>query len=633
VPLPDARTARVVRISLRCGLLSFVLTAFLCALTNAHADARPATRSERTPAQPDVASELAAKYAPVIYIRDQRQACDTRGSPYVPVPVDFVLNAEEIVLRRHQDGRTSDVMQAPAAGDLHGKDSSYFLDFPGNPRRPGCRYERDFIARSDAYTPTAYARIAYEEGHDGFALQYWLFYYFNHWNNQHEGDWEMIQLTFAGPTVADALLQEPTGVGYSQHAGGERSSWHDDKLAKEGDRPVSFAAAGANANQFEPNVILGRGDNGTGFGCDDARRPSRRVQLDAVLVQEPASASDEFAWLSFDGRWGQRARWEFNAPTGPNDKRAWREPFSWQESLRPGSVIVPSGDVFGLNAVNLFCDAVWHLSTPFATLLHLPRVVFLVGLTAGAGVLAFGATRTRYRPIDHHPLRRSRRFGQLLTAAALLYWRNAALFLGVAALFIPAGLLIAAVQWVLFQLGWDDTISHFFEFDVAVKAVLALALGSVGTGIVYWFVSTATIAAVARIEQGRNTGVVALYRDVLSRLPALALPRVKALAIVIVLAMTTVGIPWAIRHACRWAFIEQAVLLDGAPSRDAAAMSAHAGGCPYLRRSGSYWRQHSPSCCSSGRQLALASSTSRVRSSSRSQYRSSRRPRCRCTSI
>lgn len=72
------------------------------------------------------------------------------------------------------------------------------MDFPGNPKRPGFVYERDFLARSDQFAPTSYTHIVGEEGRDGFALQYWLFYYFNHWNNTHEGDWEMIQLTFAG---------------------------------------------------------------------------------------------------------------------------------------------------------------------------------------------------------------------------------------------------------------------------------------------------------------------------------------------------------------------------------------------------------------------------------------------------
>jgi hypothetical protein len=572
---PRRRNAvRNVRFLLAAGFMVWALLAVSVLLRHAaHAEFEPAI----SPAtQADAAEELAQKHAPIVYIRDQRESCDTRGSPYVPVPVEFVLEVEEIVLRRHQGGRTTDEGRAVTAADLYGKDETYFLDFPGNPKRPGCQFERDFLARAGDYTPTTYAHIAYEEGRDGFALQYWLFYYFNHWNNQHEGDWEMIQLTFAGPTLADALMQEPTGVGYSQHAGGERSDWGDEKLTKEGDRPVAFVAAGANANQFEPNVILGRGDNGTGFGCDDARKPSRRVALEAVLVEEPAAASDTFAWLTFDGRWGERAPWEFNGPTGPNDKRAWTEPFSWQEGLRPSSIIVPSGDIVGLNAVNLFCDVVWYASTPFALLVQLPPAVFAVGLLAGVGALAYAATRTQYSPIVAEPLRRSRHFGQIITAAARLYRQHVSLFLGIGSLFIPAGFVVAAIQWLLFQLGWEDTVSRFFEYDLAVKAAIALALGNLTAGVVYWFVTTATIAAVARIERQRANAVMGDYRDVFNKFAALAVPRLKALAIVTLLSITIVGIPWAIRNGYRWAFIEEAVLIDGASRRDATASSVRA---------------------------------------------------------
>ena len=526
--------------------------------------------------QDDATRQLAERYAPVVYLRDQEGPCDTRGSPYAPVPVEFLFEIENIVLKRHDGGRTTEEERAITAADLYGKDDTYFLDFPGNPKRPGCTYERDYVARTDAYPPTAYAHVAYEDGRDGFALQYWLFYYFNHWNNTHEGDWEMIQLNFEGPTPADALTQEPSGVGYSQHAGGERSSWDDDKLSKEGARPVAFIAAGANANQFEPNIILGRGDNGTGFGCDDARRPSRRVALDVQLMEEPASASDEFAWLNFDGRWGERAPWEFNGPTGPSDKRAWTEPFSWHEDLRPSSVIVPSGDTLGLNAVNFFCDAVWYLSTPFAYLVRLPAWASLAGVVGVFACIGLIATRTRYRPVLTESLRERRRFGQVLSSAARLYRLRALLFIGIGLIFIPAGFVEAAIQWVVLRTPFFDTLAGFFADHRFVDIAVALALGSIAANIVYWFVLAATLAAVARIERNRVNGVSADYGDVFRAFAALAVPRLKALGIVFVLALTVVGIPWAIRNTVRWAFIEETILLDGTPSASAAATSARA---------------------------------------------------------
>ena len=534
----------------------------------------PQAKPVRSPTTTSEAAEaLAQKYAPIVYIRDQREACDTRGSPYLPAPVDFLFGQPDIVLRQHVNGRTTDVGGNVDAADLYGLDDSYFLDFPGNPKRPGCRYEQDYLSRSDAYTPTTYAHIAYEEDREGFALQYWFFYYFNHWNNTHEGDWEMIQLTFEGPTPVEALSQEPLGVGYSQHGSGERSSWDDSKFTREEGRPVSFVAAGANANQFEPNIILGRGDNGTGFGCDDATRPSRRAEPQVVLVSEPEDAASEFAWLAFDGRWGERAPWEFNGPTGPNDKRAWTQPFSWQEDLRPSSIIVPSRDTVGPNAVNVFCDVVWYLSAPFAQLLRLPPVVILAGLVATAGGFAFLATRTSYRPILLEPLRRRRRVGQILTASWRIYRLDWRLFLGVAALFVPVGLLIAGLQWLVFRLPYEDTVAGFFGDQLIVKVVIALAFGNLAASITYWTVIAGCLAAVARIDRGQRNSVLADYRDIIRKLAALVVPRLKSLAVVILLALTVIGAPFALWFAYRWAFIEEAVLLDDASRTDAMAQS------------------------------------------------------------
>src|SRR5207344_3083832 len=79
--------------------------------------------------------------------------------------------------------------------------------------------------------PTVYAHVATESAYPNrLSLQYWLYYPFNDWNNTHEGDWEMIQLVFDAPDAEQALRQDPAQIGYSQHEGAERGTWHDDKL-------------------------------------------------------------------------------------------------------------------------------------------------------------------------------------------------------------------------------------------------------------------------------------------------------------------------------------------------------------------------------------------------------------------
>ena len=119
-------------------------------------------------------------------------------------------------------------------------------------------------------------RDASRGGPGKLALQYWLFYVFNDWNNPHEGDWEMIQLNFDAATAAEALQQPPVEVGYSQHEGAERASWDASKLELvDGTHPVVNVAAGSHANFFGQALYLGSSAS-QGVGCDDTRGPGRR---------------------------------------------------------------------------------------------------------------------------------------------------------------------------------------------------------------------------------------------------------------------------------------------------------------------------------------------------------------------
>ena len=101
-------------------------------------------------------------------------------------------------------GTRSDLVKiGPTARDLTGGLYDYHLDFPGDALSPGCGYEQWARRISEGHEPTVYAHVATDPRHPGrLALQYWLFYVYNDWNNLHEGDWEMIQLDFDAATAA-----------------------------------------------------------------------------------------------------------------------------------------------------------------------------------------------------------------------------------------------------------------------------------------------------------------------------------------------------------------------------------------------------------------------------------------------
>ena len=143
-----------------------------------------------------------------------------------------------------------------------------------------------------------YAHVATDPAFPGkLALQYWLFYVFNDWNNLHEGDWEMIQLDFDASTPAEALRQAPVDIGYSQHEGAERAAWTDDKLERiDGTHPVVHPADGSHANFYGEALYLGSSAS-EGVGCDDTRGPT----FDVRPVVKTIPSDEALARAAFPG--------------------------------------------------------------------------------------------------------------------------------------------------------------------------------------------------------------------------------------------------------------------------------------------------------------------------------------------
>src|SRR4029077_13828382 len=184
-----------------------ILAAAVAALALAGA-ARAGLSQQRT---------LAERYAPVVRLVAGSESCGP-DSRYVPIDVNLLFGEPTVALR----GAWGDdlVGIGPTAKELGRGLYGYPLDFPGNALQPDCDYLHWQQHLGAERTPTTYAHVATDPAHPGkLALQYWVFYVFNDWNNLHEGDWEMIQLVFDAPTVEAALQQPPVEVGFSQHEG------------------------------------------------------------------------------------------------------------------------------------------------------------------------------------------------------------------------------------------------------------------------------------------------------------------------------------------------------------------------------------------------------------------------------
>ena len=504
------------------------------------------------------AQELAARYSPVLELQPQAKACGS-GEAYRPTSVDIVLGREDVLLR-DPPGRL--VKRAPTSRDLWDLGAGYYLDFPGNPLNPGCGYERQFRRWNDGRRPSVYAHVATDPLHPGkLAVGYWFYCTFNDFTDKHESDWEMAQVDFAESTAAAALQTGPYEVDLPQHAGGERSAWTDTKLQKDGTHPVIYDATGSHANYFGRALYLGRGAR-EGFGCDDTRDATLRLQPKTVLLPDvPSSASAPYAWLAFQGRWGQKEAGINNGPTGPAAKEQWLAPIEWADGLRETSVEVPSGRAFGLSVGNFFCGAVTGSASALNwSLIH--PVPFVALVLLGLLGLLTALARTTWRPPDPHPLRRRRQGGQIFRAATRVYAEHIPVFAAAGVIFIPVYLVAAAIQWVIFHL---TSIAPLVALDGrhgAVTAFLAILLGGVG-GLFASVIATGAVAVIlGELDAGRRVLAGQAYRRVLKRWRSLGKGMAIELGMMLLLTITVVGIPFAIHRFIRWSLFAEACVLD-----------------------------------------------------------------------
>jgi len=525
-------------------------------LLAAAAGARAAAAADASPEQ-----QLADKYAPIVALKEQAKACDTNGEPYRPIPVDDVLGRKDVKL---VDSKGKLIDAAPTAADLFRRGESTYLDFPGSPLNPGCRYEK-WAREIAAGTPTtAYAHVVAQRGKPGkLALQYWFYYPFNDFNNKHESDWEMIQLMFDAGSAADALKRRPTEVGYSQHQGAERASWTDSKLDRKGDHPVVFVAAGSHANFFTNSLWLGHGAQ-EGFGCDDTRGPSRELRTTVVLLPDepPASASAAYAWLAFDGHWGQKASGPNNGPTGPNMKEQWTEPVTWaDEQWRGSSTAVPLTKTIGPTATSFFCSAVAAGSSVYLRFLRTPWLV--LGILAAIVLLGVWLSRrTQWSPALPVPIDQRRSGGQVYRAAGRLYRRYWALFLGIGVIFVPLAALASIFQEIVFAYTGIGTIVAEASDDPVVSGAIALLVGELSTIVATILVTGAAAEAVDRLEEGGHPDARSAYTGIVPNLGALGWAWLRIVVAAGALTFTVVGIPFAIFYLVRKSVTTQACVVE-----------------------------------------------------------------------
>lgn len=442
-------------------LFATALVAALCSVPpTVHAD-------DSSPEQ-----QLAQRWAPIVEVQQQATECGP-GEPYLPTTVDSVLGRDDVVLRA-ADGTV--ITTAPTAADLYDAPADAHLDMPGDALAPGCDYERWFRKANGERPASVYARVATDPDHaDRIVLQYWLFWVFNDWNDKHEGDWEMFQLVFDVPSAEQALGREPIEIAAAQHEGAERRSYDRLHLSEEvrrasDARPVVYPSAGSHATYYSSDRWFGASAS-SGFGCDDTLGPSTTLQPDVILLPEQVTGPDDpFAWLAWEGRWGERQPAFNNGPTGPNTKQQWTHPITWMEEHgRASSVSLPAR---GSAVTDFFCSVSRQASLLLIEFLREPLAIALFLVV----VLALVAWAVR----SNLPI---------LRRASAELRSNRRRFLPISLFVLFSGMVLAAVQSVLLLVPGDETTG------------VALVLGALGNLAVS---VTASASAITLIRDLRN---------------------------------------------------------------------------------------------------------------------------------
>ena len=545
--------------ALRLALLTVALAA---SASPAAAAVNTADNALAPPVDP-AAQQLAERYVPITMLREQRDPpCNTKEEQYQPTSVNLVLGNPTVTLTHEEpDGQLVDVKKAPTAADIAGLRDGYYLDYEGKVLGDTCVYARAFrkLLEEGKAPAVTYAHIAREPNHDGFALQYWFYWYFNQFNDLHEGDWEGMQITFESNTTAGALEEEPSEIILFQHAGGERAGWDEGKVQKQGTHPVVYPAAGSHANKYTAALYLGSSAE-AGVGCDNTQGPHRELRpVVRTIPSDPAAAAEAYPWITFEGRWGALQRALFHGPTGPNMKTQWAAPMEWAADWRDRSYAVPTGGVLGTGATDLFCSGVERGSAALSKLLLNPGATVLV-LGLILSLLVFAVVKATWTPVAPMRVGRRRSWGQILSVSGRMYVKRFRLFVGLGLFLIPITVVIAAVQWLL--VSGIDAISSVTGSLAGSLAYIALVVGTTLTLLGLGLVQAATACALVEIDAGRDVGPVDAYRLALRRIRPLLGAIAIFVAALVVLTTSVVGIPVAVWLAVRWSLLAPVVELE-----------------------------------------------------------------------
>jgi hypothetical protein len=269
-----------------------------------------------------------------------------------------------------------------------------------------------------------------------------------------------------------------------------------------------------------------------------------------VIVPDEIDPNGEFAWLLYEGRWGERQAGPFNGVVGPSFNSRWIDPWETTDNWRNFSIVVPEPDsTLGPTMTETFCNLVESGSQvlifakvyPWATL---PAIGLVIA------VFVFFYRRSRY----------------LLHGALRLYRAHWKVFVGIGLAAVPIGIAFNLLQSFLINRDPLRFVVRWFDDTTGARLSAVTAVGGVQQLAMLLIIGPAVIQAVADIHRGQSPGVVRSYETAAKR----ALPIAIAVIIMVVLVgiplLTVIGIPVAIWLLVKWQFMAHILVFDTSQS-------------------------------------------------------------------
>ena len=175
---------------------------------------------------------------------------------------------------------------------------------------------------------------------------------------------------------------------------------------------------------------------------------------------------------------------------------------------------MPASGGVGTSATDFFCGAVAAGSEVLRQVKAHPGISIAV-IGGLAVLLLWGFSRTRWDPSTPLRVARRRAWGQMITAAWRMFWGHPRVFLGIGLLFVPIGIIIALLQWLLFHVTSLEALVREAGERNAFVATIAFSVGLVFTLLGFAIVQAATARAMVEIDAGRPMTALTAFRSVI----------------------------------------------------------------------------------------------------------------------